>query len=440
MQISPLDSPSSFLRRFIRAGWILLALNSIWTLIWTLILTWQFSFDPPPRLREEFIHSGLTPGVYFGVNALVIIAIFGCFFTIALILFLRLPNDRLAFFTAIFLLGFGTANAYPLAPEFLDLVYSADRLYILIPTLINNLLSWPLLIFFFALYPDGIFVPVWMRFVAGYGFFFSLGWGILPQIFAAPQGGLAVFIFLSVLFVFGSSFYAQIYRYRTYSSPFQRQQTKWMVYGFAVVTVSTTLQQIVAGAVAFAENDLSAQSIFIELFYSLVSLTYVMIPISIGVAILRYRLWDIDLIIRRTLVYGVLTGLLALIYFGGVVLFQTGFRTLTRETNSTFVTVISTLAIAALFTPLRHRVQDFIDRRFYRKKYNAEQALAQFAATARDEVDMDKLAAALLGVVEETMQPEKASLWLKPTADRSGQRQTVVSGQSSAIIETSRGV
>lgn len=100
-------------------------------------------------------------------------------------------------------------------------------------------------------------------------------------------------------------------------------------------------------------------------------------------AILRYRLYDIDLIIRRTLQYSLLTGLLTLTYFGGVVVLQAGFRALTGETNSPLITVLSTLGIADLFTPLRRRVQDFIDRRFYRKKYNAEQALAQFTAIAR---------------------------------------------------------
>lgn len=143
------------------------------------------------------------------------------------------------------------------------------------------------------------------------------------------------------------------------------------------------------------------------------SFAFLMIPLGIGISILRHRLYDIDVIIRRTLQYAFLTGLLALAYFGGVVVLQTLFNPLTGSTNSPLVTVITTLGIAALFNPLRHRVQDFIDRRFYRKKYNAEQALAQFAATARDEVDMEKLTAALLRVVEETVQPEKASLWLK---------------------------
>ncbi|GAH34212.1 unnamed protein product, partial [marine sediment metagenome] len=131
-------------------------------------------------------------------------------------------------------------------------------------------------------------------------------------------------------------------------------------------------------------------------------------------SILRYRLWDIDILIRRTLVYAVLTALLLILYFGSVVLLQQFFRALTGQ-DSPIVIVISTLVIAALFSPLRNRVQNIIDRRFYRRKFDAQQALAAFAATARDEVDLDHLQVELVSIVQETMQPEQVSLWLRPT-------------------------
>ncbi|NQU30723.1 MAG: hypothetical protein HQ525_08660 [Anaerolineae bacterium] len=181
----------------------------------------------------------------------------------------------------------------------------------------------------------------------------------------------------------------------------EREQIKWLFFAsglFAAVYVPSF----------FTGSYTTANNIWDILF----TFGIMAIPIAIAIAILRYRLYDIDIIIRRTIQYAILTGLLALVYFGSVILLQSLVENLTG-TQSPIVIVVSTLAIAALFTPLRSRVQDFIDRRFYRAKYNAAQTLEQFAATARDEVDMEKLTTALLGVVDETMQPEMASLWLK---------------------------
>ena len=141
------------------------------------------------------------------------------------------------------------------------------------------------------------------------------------------------------------------------------------------------------------------------------------IAISLAMAILRYRLFDIDVIIRKTLQYTLLTGFLVLVYFGSVLLLQNLVETVSGE-QSPIVIVISTLAIAALFNPLRHRIQDFIDRRFYRKKFNAEQTLVHFSTITRDEVNITNITHSLLNAVEETMQPEQASLWLISAANR----------------------
>jgi len=206
---------------------------------------------------------------------------------------------------------------------------------------------------------------------------------------------LSCVIFLTLLCVASI-----ILRYRR-ASGVERKQINWLLYAislFGAAYIPYLLYQ------AWGQNF---WAVFVDIFF-------ITIPLAIGIAILRYRLWDIDLIIRKTLQYALLTGLLALVYFGSVILLQNLTENLFGE-QSPFVIVLSTLAIAALFNPLRIRIQDFIDRRFYRKKYNAEQALIQFAATVRDEVELDNLATALLNVVNETMQPEQASLWIRDT-------------------------
>jgi hypothetical protein len=147
----------------------------------------------------------------------------------------------------------------------------------------------------------------------------------------------------------------------------------------------------------------------------------VFVAVAIGIAVSRYRLFEIDTVIRKTAQYAIVTGLLAAIYFGIVVLLQRLFSNVTGQT-STITVVLSTLLIAAMFNPIRKRVQDFIDRRFYRRKYDTEKVLNQFATTVRDETDLEQLTAEILRVIQETMQPESVSLWLKPMADDLGNK------------------
>jgi hypothetical protein len=209
--------------------------------------------------------------------------------------------------------------------------------------------------------------------------------------------------FISLLLILILSAVSLIFRYRS-AGLSVRLQLRWFVMGSFIFVILFFLPVFVN----FSQIRKGVDYLFLILGQAAIIPLY----LAVGTAILRYRLYDIDLIIRRTIQYTILTALLAMIYFGSVVLLQNLVENLTGE-QSPIVIVFSTLAIAALFNPLRLRVQDFIDRRFYRKKYDAEQTLAQFANVARDEVDMDKLTITLLSAVEETMQPDKVSLWLR---------------------------
>jgi divalent metal cation (Fe/Co/Zn/Cd) transporter len=205
----------------------------------------------------------------------------------------------------------------------------------------------------------------------------------------------------------------QLYRYRRVSSPIERQQTKWVVFGIAVPTtvfVGGSVLYLIFPALAEPSSPYGAPY---QLALAAVNTCLpLFIPLSFGFAMLRYRLWEIDVLINRTLVYSMLTVILAGVYVGLVIGLQALLRGIISQDNSVAI-VISTLAIAALFQPLRQRLQKLIDRRFYRSKYDAARTVAAFNATLRQEVDLDQLREHLLAVVQETMQPAHVSLWLR---------------------------
>src|SRR5215212_8807733 len=197
----------------------------------------------------------------------------------------------------------------------------------------------------------------------------------------------------------------------------ERHQIKWFAYAVTVLATSAILAYVVSESMGVVWLGWVSTV--------LVIVSVVGLPAAVGIAILRYRLYNIDVLINRTLVYGSLTAVLVAVYLGGVVLFQELFRTLTGQASQLGI-VASTLAIAALFNPLRHRIQGFIDRRFYRRKYDARKTLEAFSSKLREETDLDTLSDDLEGVIRETMQPSHVSLWLRPdpilkSAKRSGE-------------------
>jgi hypothetical protein len=282
------------------------------------------------------------------------------------------------------------------------------------PGLITIIISTVLDVLFLFLMPNGRFSPRWA--------YIPLCIGLLSiTILTLERNGVSMMPaeWVSALYALPLSLVAlavifQIYRYKWDSNAVERQQAKWIIVAVALFFSATIVWAIVFGGGVTIPGGAP------RLWANLVATLYInlfahpFLPIAITIAILRYNLWGIDVLIRRTVQYGLVTAVLALIYFGTIILLQSLGGQATGE-QSPIIIVLSTLLIAAMFNPLRRRVQTAVDRRFYRQKYDAQQVLAQFAQTARDEVDMEALQTELLRVVQETMQPQTITLWLKST-------------------------
>ena len=259
------------------------------------------------------------------------------------------------------------------------------------------------------LLPDGRFLPRWSRWllilIIAFGTFFLLPFA--PKIFEQVPGLDAIFIGF-----FAVGVLSQIDRYWRVSGQIQRQQTKWILTSFILFLVTAVVPWfVVPNAMLNVRPPTADDLLGFMIFYIMLMLASLSFLVALAMAVMRYRLWDIDIIIRRTLVYGLLTAALVGIYFGSVVLLQTLFMVVSGQ-QSPIAIVLSTLIIAALFQPLRSRIQGWIDRRFFRHKYNASITLVRFSERARDEVELEKLMADLIQVVDETLRPEHVILWL----------------------------
>jgi hypothetical protein len=200
----------------------------------------------------------------------------------------------------------------------------------------------------------------------------------------------------------------------------EREQIKWLAFAASILGLVGFSSFVIPGIIV-PDATGGANRLWENLLEDAVTLSFAGVPVAVGVAVLKYRLYDIEVVINRTLVYGTLTATLVALYFGGIVVLQRVFVFLTGQ-KSTLAVVASTLLIAALFNPLRRRIQSFIDRSFYRRKYDARKTLEAFSAKLRDETDLESLNNDLVGVVRETMQPAHVSLWLRSaTGPKGGQ-------------------
>lgn len=357
-----------------------------------------------PGTAQALQNLGLSPGGYAVSILAVAIASALVSFGVAALLFWRRSADWIAMFVSLFLVIFGVNFSVQAQATLAANVQTAW--YWSHTVLIG--LGWASLSLLLYLFPDGRFVPRWTRLLA----VFVVASNLFLDAYPAAFSSLPPWV-LSAIYLIngGSGVVAQIYRYVRLSGPVQRQQTKWVVFGLAA-TVLVLLGRDMP-LLIFPSFSASSSPYFL-LFTYIYPLGFLLIPLTLGIAILRYRLWDIDILINRTLVYVTLTALLALLYFGFVLALQALFKGIAGQVGaSPLVIVISTLIIAALFQPLRQRIQKIIDRRFYRRKYDAIQTLAAFNATLRNEVDLSRLSEQLVAVVEETMQPASVSLWLR---------------------------
>jgi hypothetical protein len=271
-----------------------------------------------------------------------------------------------------------------------------------------------------GLFPSGRFVPRWLWLPILLDMLLE-GIGLpipdnAPEVAQALAGALNA---LLILFTYAALIGGQIYRYRRVSSPAQRQQTKWVVSGIILTLV---VNQAFWQPAIWIQDLQRPDSLYVLLAGPDSFLMIAILAISFGVAILRYRLYEIDVIIRRTLIYGSLTAILAAVYVVGVIGAQGIVNAITHrpgEPAAPLLIVVTTLLIAALFQPLRHRIQRFIDRRFYRSRYDSRKTLDNFGAALRQEVDLPRLTGQLVTVVHETMQPQHISLWLRDTTRES---------------------
>jgi hypothetical protein len=369
--------------------------------------------QPTPEGVRALRDVGLSVRSYALLNVVVDKVFQLVWFAVGAIIFLRRSDDWMALLVSLFLVAFGTVTVDPTDADALVSFQPAWWLPVRGVEIVGALC----VVLFFLLFPSGRFAPRWTRWLAVAFIAYLLTDILIPLgLYSSSPALEAVSQWMFIGFTV-SVVWSQIYRYRRASSPSHRRQTKWVVFGTTLGVAGTSVFKL-----PLDFHLVGGDTPFVLLLLKIgFALSFLLVPLSISIAVVRSHLFDIDVVINRTLVYGSLTAMLIGLYFGGIVVLQRLFVVVMGE-KSTLAVVASTLVIAALFNPSRRRIQSFIDRGFYRKKYDARKTLESFSAKLRDETDLDALSDNLVGVVRETMQPEHITLWLRPdTASRDRQ-------------------
>jgi hypothetical protein len=405
-----------------RGAWIVTTVVSVGLQVAAMPLAYQQIITPHtgPQCADLYLSAAQlgalhAAGVSSAFYANWIIAV-QCYSTlvyvgVAALLFWRRSDNRMALLAATALVLIGTSLN---DQHWLGAACALRPTWPAAALLFQMLGALPLGVALFFVFPSGKWVPRWSPWLILCFIPITAPSALLPPVvndfwashplIGTIAGGLG----------FATLLFAQVYRYQRVSTPVERLQTKWVVLGSGL-GLGGIVATFAAGPAfgLFGSHIPTATSSPVTQLYvgTIITLCFSLIPISIGIALLRSHLFDVDTLINRVLVYGSLTGVLALLYFGGVIALQGLVGGLTGQTQPVIV-VVTTLAIAALAQPLRRALQRGIDRRFYRRKYDAARTLAAFSATLRDEVDLARLREDLLAVVDETMKPQHVSLWL----------------------------
>jgi hypothetical protein len=364
--------------------------------------------DDPDLVRANLAGLGLSIGFYAGYFlAFEILCTLG-FLGVAAVLLWRRANEGAALLVALFLVALGVGY-----PGTLNGLVALHPTFNLVTRSMDNL-GWLLFGYVCYLFPDGRFVPRWTRWLAIIWAAILIPDALFPgSLFDGDNWPPLIFL-LNFLAIAATWVFAQVYRYRRVSNATQRQQTKWVALGM-MAALGVFIVLILSTLVFPSLGQQGSLYDFLSLTGTICCM--LLIPLALLLAVLRYRLYDIDLLINRALIYGTLSATLVAVYVGAITTLGYASRALTGGAEQSQLAIVaSTLAIAALFQPLRRRIQATIDRRFYRRKYDAARTLATFSATLRDETELERLRADLLVTVEEAMQPAHVSLWLRGMA------------------------